>query len=154
MLTHSYLGEFDYLLWVLMGYSIVLASVLVTFGRISDLFGRTRLYTLGFIIFAVASVLLSLIPSDSGNFGALLLIGFRVVQAIGGGFIMVNSTALLTDAFPPGERGGRALGLNQASFIIGSFLGIILGGLLSNYDWHLLFLVNVPFAIAGAVVHI
>ncbi len=143
-------GEFDYLLWVLMGYSIVLASVLVTFGRISDLFGRTRLYTLGFIIFTVASVLLSLIPSDSGNFGALLLIIFRVVQAIGGGFLMVNSTALLTDAFPPGER-GKALGLNQASFIIGSFLGIILGGLLSNYDWHLLFLVNVPFAVAGAL---
>ncbi|GAB6945350.1 MFS transporter [Vulcanisaeta sp. JCM 14467] len=143
-------GEFDYLLWVLMGYSIVLASVLVTFGRISDLYGRTRLYTLGFIIFAIASVLLSLIPSNSGNFGALLLIVFRVIQAIGGGFIMVNSTALLTDAFPPGER-GRALGLNQASFIIGSFLGIILGGLLSNYDWHLLFLVNVPFAVAGAL---
>ncbi|BDR90978.1 MFS transporter [Vulcanisaeta souniana] len=143
-------GEFDYLLWVLMGYSIVLASVLVTFGRISDLFGRTRLYTLGFIIFTVASVLLSLIPSNSGNFGALLLIVFRIVQAIGGGFLMVNSTALLTDAFPPGER-GKALGLNQASFIIGSFLGIILGGLLSNYDWHLLFLVNVPFAIAGAL---
>ncbi|MGC8607390.1 MAG: MFS transporter [Vulcanisaeta sp.] len=143
-------GEFDYLLWVLMGYSIVLASVLVTFGRISDLFGKTRLYTLGFIIFAVASVLLSLIPSNSGNFGALLLIAFRVIQAVGGGFLMVNSTALLTDAFPPGER-GKALGLNQASFIIGSFLGIILGGLLSNYDWHLLFLVNVPFAIAGAL---
>mgnify|MGYP001626161254 FL=1 len=133
-----------------MGYSIVLASVLVTFGRISDLFGKTRLYTLGFIIFAVASVLLSLIPSNSGNFGALLLIVFRVIQAVGGGFLMVNSTALLTDAFPPGER-GKALGLNQASFIIGSFLGIILGGLLSNYDWHLLFLVNVPFAIAGAL---
>ncbi|ABW00903.1 MFS transporter [Caldivirga maquilingensis] len=143
-------GEFDYLLWVLMGYSIVLASVLVTFGRISDLYGRTRLYTLGFIIFTIASILLSVIPSGSGNLGALLLIVFRMIQAVGGGFLMVNSTALLTDAFPPGER-GKALGLNQTAFIIGSFLGIILGGLLSNYDWHLLFLVNVPFAVAGAL---
>ena len=143
-------GEFDYLLWVLMGYSIVLASVLVTFGRISDLYGRTRLYTLGFIIFTIASILLSIIPSGSGNVGALLLIIFRMIQAVGGGFLMVNSTALLTDAFPPNER-GKALGLNQAAFIIGSFLGIILGGLLSNYDWHLLFLVNVPFAVAGAL---
>ncbi|WP_291766731.1 MFS transporter [Caldivirga sp. UBA161] len=143
-------GEFDYLLWVLMGYSIVLASILVTFGRISDLYGRTRLYTIGFIIFTIASILLSVIPSNSGNLGALLLIIFRMIQAVGGGFLMVNSTALLTDAFPPGER-GKALGLNQAAFIVGSFLGIILGGLLSNYDWHLLFLVNVPFAVAGAL---
>ena len=143
-------GEFDYLLWVLMGYSMVLASILVTFGRISDLYGRTRLYTLGFIIFAASSILLSIIPSNSGNLGVMLLIVFRMIQAIGGGFIMVNSTALLTDAFPSSER-GKALGLNQASFIIGSFLGIILGGLLSNYDWHLIFVVNVPFAVTGAL---
>jgi MFS family permease len=143
-------GEFAYLLWVLMGYSVVMASVLVTFGRISDMYGRARVYTWGFIVFAAASVLLSLIPSGSGNSGALLLIVLRLVQAVGGGLLMVNSTALLADAFPPQER-GKALGLNQASFIVGSFLGLIVGGLLSSYDWHLVFLVSVPFAVAGAL---
>ncbi len=143
-------GEFIYLLWILMGYSIILASVLVTFGRISDKYGRARVYTWGFIIFTVASVLLSLIPSNTGNFGALLLISFRMIQAVGGGLLMVNSTALLTDAFPPNER-GKALGLNQISFVVGSFLGLILGGFLAGYDWHLIFVVNVPFAVAGAL---
>ncbi|MGC9145217.1 MAG: MFS transporter [Nitrososphaeria archaeon] len=141
-------GEFIYLLWILMGYSIVLASVLVTFGRISDKYGRARVYTYGFVIFTVASILLSVIPSNTGNLGAILLIIFRMVQALGGGFLMVNSSALLTDAFPINER-GKALGLNQVSMVIGSFLGLILGGLLAGYDWHLIFVVNVPFALAG-----
>ncbi|MCL4373383.1 MAG: MFS transporter [Candidatus Marsarchaeota archaeon] len=143
-------GEFTYLLWVLMGYSIVLATILVTFGRISDIFGRARLYTWGFIIFTAASVLLSIIPDNTGNFGALLLILFRLVQAIGGGFLMVNSTALLTDAFPPNER-GKALGLNQVALIVGTLLGLIVGGILASYDWHLIFIMSVPFALAGAV---
>ncbi|MCL4344245.1 MAG: MFS transporter [Nitrososphaerota archaeon] len=143
-------GEFVYLLWILMGYSIILASVLVTFGRISDMYGRARVYTWGFVVFVVSSVLLSVIPSNSGNNGALLLIIFRMIQAVGGGLLMVNSTALLTDAFPANER-GRALGLNQISFVIGSFLGLILGGLLAGYDWHLIFIVNIPFAVAGMI---
>ncbi len=143
-------GEFIYLLWILMGYSIVLASILVTFGRISDLHGRARMYTWGFIIFTIASVLLSIVPGDSGNKGALLLIIFRMIQAVGAGFLMVNSTALLTDAFPFNER-GKAMGINQISFIVGSLLGLILGGFLSGYDWHLVFIVNIPFAIAGTI---
>ncbi|MGC8663236.1 MAG: MFS transporter [Thermoplasmata archaeon] len=143
-------GEFIYLLWILMGYSIVLASVLVTFGRISDIYGRTRMYTWGFIVFTIASVLLSIVPDNSGNFGALLLILFRMVQAIGGGFLMVNSTALLTDTFPVNER-GKALGLNQSAFIVGSVLGLILGGFLAGYNWHLVFIVNIPFAFAGTL---
>jgi EmrB/QacA subfamily drug resistance transporter len=143
-------GEFAYLLWILMGYSIVLATVLVTFGRISDIFGRVRMYTWGFVVFTIASILLSIVPSGSGNTGAILLIVFRMVQAVGGGFLMVNSTALIIDAFPISER-GKALGLNQIGFIVGSLTGLILGGLLVNYDWHLVFVVNVPFAIAGTV---
>jgi len=143
-------GEFINLLWVMMGYSIVLATLLVTFGRISDLFGRTRLYTIGFIIFTAGSILLSVIPSGSGNNGAHLLIGFRMVQAVGGGLLMVNSTALITDAFGPNER-GRALGINQISFISGSLIGLVAGGLLASGDWHLVFLVNVPFAVAGSI---
>ncbi len=142
-------GEFAYLIWVLMVYGIVLATVLVTFGRISDMYGRARVYTWGFIIFSAASIGLSLIPSGSGNAGVLALIALRAVQAVGGALLMVNGTALLTDVFPPTER-GRALGINQISFVVGSFLGLIAGGLLSGYDWHLVFVVSVPFAVAGA----
>jgi EmrB/QacA subfamily drug resistance transporter len=145
--THN---EFIYLLWILMGYSIVLATVLVTFGRLSDMYGRTRMYTLGFIIFTISSVLLSIVPDGSENTGALLLIIFRMVQAVGGGFIMVNSTALLTDSFPINER-GKALGLNQSAFIVGSVLGLVAGGLLAGYNWHLVFIVNIPFALAGTL---
>ncbi|MEM0160779.1 MAG: MFS transporter [Thermoplasmata archaeon] len=143
-------GEFTYLLWILMGYSVVLATILVTFGRISDIHGRTRMYTLGFIIFTIASVLLSIVPDNSGNTGALFIIFFRMIQAVGGGFLMVNSTALITDAFPTTER-GRALGINMVSFTVGSVLGLVLGGLLSQYDWHLVFIVNIPFAIIGTI---
>lgn len=143
-------GEFVILLWVMMGYSIVLASLLVTFGRISDLYGRTRLYTLGFIIFTAGSVLLSIIPDNSGNRGAYMLIAFRMVQAVGGGLLMVNSTALITDSFGPTER-GKALGINQISFITGNLVGLIAGGLLASFDWHLVFLVSVPFAVAGSL---
>ena len=138
-------NEFIYLLWILMGYSIVLATILVTFGRISDIYGRTRMYTTGFIIFTISSILLSIVPDNSGNMGALLLIIFRMVQAVGGGFIMVNSTALLTDAFPVNER-GKALGLNQSAFIIGSVLGLNGGGLISGYKCQLVFNVKITYA--------
>lgn len=143
-------GEFIMLLWVMMGYSIVLATLLVTFGRLSDIYGRTRLYTLGFLIFTAGSILLSIIPDNSGNTGALMLIGFRMVQAVGGGLLMVNSTALITDSFGPTER-GRALGINQISFITGSLIGLIAGGLLASANWHLVFIVNIPFAVAGSL---
>ena len=143
-------AEFTYLLWILMGYSVVLATVLVTFGRISDIKGRTRMYTLGFIIFTIASVLLSIVPDNSGNIGALLIIFFRIIQGVGGGFLVVNSVALLTDAFPTNER-GKALGINSIAFSVGTVLGLVLGGILSQYNWHLVFIVNIPFAIGGTV---
>lgn len=143
-------GEFTILLWVLMGYSIVLATLLVTFGRLSDIFGRTRLYTLGFLIFTAGSVMLSIIPDGSGNAGAYTLIGFRMFQAVGGGLLMVNTTALITDAFSSDER-GKALGINQVAFIAGSLIGLVLGGILASYNWHFVFLVNIPFAVAGSI---
>ncbi len=143
-------GEIAVLLWVLMGYSIVTATLLVTFGRLSDMYGRVKLYIYGFLIFTACSILLSVIPSNSGNSGAFALIGIRLVQAVGGGLLMVNGAALITDAFPVEER-GKALGINQVSFITGSVLGLILGGLLSIYDWHMIFLFSVPFAVAGTV---
>jgi MFS family permease len=142
-------NEAAYLLWILMGYSVVVATLLVSFGRLSDIFGRVRLYNLGFAVFTVASILLFLTPS-TGNAGALEIVIFRMIQAIGGGFLLANSAAILTDAFPPFER-GMALGLNQIAFISGSLIGLILGGFLASVDWRLVFLVSVPVGIAGTV---
>ncbi len=141
--------ETTYLLWVLMGYSVITATLLVSFGRLSDIFGRVRFYNLGFLIFTVGSLLLSLIPS-TGNAGAMEVIILRLVQAIGGGFLFANSAAILTDAFPPQER-GMALGLNGVAFIGGSLIGLILGGFLAAINWRLVFLVNVPIGIAGTI---
>ncbi len=141
--------ETTYLLWILMGYSVITATLLVSFGRLSDIFGRVRFYNIGFIIFTVGSLILSLIPS-TGNTGAMELIIFRLVQAIGGGFLFANSAAILTDAFPSSER-GMALGLNQIAFIGGSLLGLILGGFLAAINWRWVFLVNVPIGIAGTI---
>jgi EmrB/QacA subfamily drug resistance transporter len=141
--------ETTYLLWVLMGYSVVTATLLVSFGRLSDIFGRVRFYNLGFLIFTIGSLLLSLIP-NTGNLGAMEVIIFRLVQAVGGGFLFANSAAILTDAFPPQER-GMALGLNGVAFIGGSLIGLILGGFLAVINWRLVFLVNVPIGIAGTI---
>ncbi len=142
-------GNFTLLLWVLLGYMVVTASLLVTFGRLSDDYGRKRFYTIGFAIFAVASIALSFTPYNSGTNGVLFIIIFRLIQGVGGGFIMVNSTALLTDAFPDNER-GKALGTNQVAFLAGSFIGLVAGGLLAPFDFHLIFIVNIPFAVLGA----
>ena len=139
----------NYLLWMLLGYMVVMATLLVTFGRISDMFGRVRMYNLGFAIFTVASILLFLTPS-TGSAGALELIIFRVIQAVGGSFLFANSTAILTDAFPEGQR-GMAMGINQVAAIVGSILGLILGGVLAAINWRFIFLVNVPFGIFGTV---
>jgi len=141
--------ETSYLLWVLMGYMVITATLLVSFGRLSDIFGRVRFYNLGFVIFTAGSILLSIIP-NTGNLGAMEMIIFRLIQAIGGGFLFANSAAILTDAFPSSER-GMALGLNQIAFIGGSLLGLILGGLLAAINWRWVFLVNVPIGIVGTI---
>ncbi len=142
-------GEASYFLWLLLGYMVVTATLLVTFGRISDMFGRVRLYNLGFLIFAIGSTLLFLTPS-TGNTGALELIIFRLIQGIGSGFLLSNSAAILTDAFPVEQR-GRALGINQIAGIAGSFIGLIVGGILAAINWRLVFLVSVPVGIAGTI---
>ena len=142
-------GESNYLLWMLLGYMVVTATLVVSLGRISDMFGRVRLYNLGFAIFSAGSVLLYLTPG-SGNGAAIEMIIFRLVQAVGGSFLMANSTAILIDAFPVKER-GMALGINQMAAILGSIIGLILGGVLSSIDWRLVFLVSVPVGIAGTV---
>ncbi len=142
-------GETNYLLWTLMGYLVVTSTLLVTFGRISDMYGRVRLYNLGFAIFAVGSVLLYLVPG-TGNTAALLIIIYRLIQAVGGAFLMSNSTAILTDAFPPNQR-GMALGVNMIAGTLGSFLGVVVGGVLAAINWRYVFLVSVPFSVGGTI---
>ncbi|BDC17333.1 MFS transporter [Acidianus sp. HS-5] len=143
------LTSFQYLLWILMGYNIVTATLLVSFGRLSDMYGRVRLYNLGFLIFTIGSILLSLTP-NMGDLGAMELIIFRIIQGIGGAFLMANSAAILTDAFPYNER-GKALGINQIAGLAGSLIGLILGGILSVINWRYVFLVSVPVGIFGTI---
>jgi len=142
-------NSFEYLLWLVFGYDIVTATLLVTFGRISDMFGRVRLYNLGFAIYTAGSIMLWLTPG-TGDAGALELIAFRFIQGIGGAFLFSNGAALITDAFPPNER-GKALGINQVSGLIGSLLGLVLGGILAVFDWRYIFLISVPFGLFGTV---
>lgn len=143
------LNSFQYLLWILMGYGLVTATLLLSFGRLSDMYGRVKLFKLGFLVFTVASVLLYFTPS-SGNAGALEIIIFRILQAIGSALFMANTSAILTDAFPATER-GKALGLNMVALMSGQFIGLILGGILAMYDWRFVFLVSVPFGIVGTI---
>src|SRR5690348_14340826 len=116
----------SYLLWMIMGYLLVTAVLVVSLGRLGDMYGRVRIYNLGFVVFTLASIALSLDPY-TGSAGALWLIGFRMVQAFGGSMLMANSAAILTDAFPARQR-GMALGINQIAGISGQFVGLLLGG--------------------------
>lgn len=141
--------SFQYLLWVMFGYSIVTAVLLVTFGRLSDIYGRVRLYNLGFAIFTAGSILLAVTPS-TGDAGAIELIVFRIIQGVGAAFLFSNSGAIITDAFPENER-GKALGINQMAFLAGSLIGLVLGGVLAVYDWRLVFLVSVPVGVVGTI---
>ncbi|HEY5394334.1 MAG TPA: MFS transporter [Trebonia sp.] len=142
-------GNTSYLLWMFMGFLVVSAVLVVSFGRLGDMFGRVRMYNLGFAIFSVASIFLT-VTWQHGVAGALWLIIWRVVQGIGGAFLFANSAAILTDAFPVNQR-GTALGLNSIAAIGGSFLGLILGGLLGPVNWHLIFLVSAPIGAFGTV---
>jgi MFS family permease len=142
-------GNTGLLLWLLMGYLVVTAVLVVSFGRLGDMFGRVRMYNLGFAIFAVFSVLLALTWMH-GTAAAWWLIVMRILQGVGGAMLMANSSAILTDAFPSSER-GLALGLNQVAGIAGSFIGLVLGGLLGPVGWRYVFLVSVPFGVGGTI---
>ena len=139
----------SYFLWVFMGFMLVTAVLVVSLGRVGDMYGRVKMYNLGFAVFTVFSILLSA-TWMTGQAGALWIIVMRVGQGVGGAFLFANSTAILTDAFPTNER-GKALGINGIAAVSGSFLGLILGGVLGPLQWHLVFLVSVPFGLFGTV---
>jgi MFS family permease len=142
-------GQSNLLLWMLMGYSAVTTMFLVTFGRIADMFGRVRVYNLGFVVFTVGSLLCAATPS-SGTVGAIELIAFRMLQGLGGACLFANSIAILTDAFPITQR-GFSLGINQIAFIAGNVVGVVLGGILAAINWRLDFLISVPVGVFGTV---
>src|ERR1017187_8494261 len=142
-------GNVVYLLWMITGYRLAQAVLVVTVGRFGDMFGRVRIYNAGFAVFTVASVLLSFDPFDGGH-GALWLIGWRELQAVGGSMLTANSAAILTDAFPRDQR-GFALGINQVAGLSGQFIGLVAGGVLATLDWRAVFWVNVPVGVFATV---
>src|SRR5487761_1417451 len=173
-------GNSFFLLWMILGFLIVSSVLVVNLGRLGDLFGRVRMYNLGFVVYTIASLLLT-IDWMTGADGAIWLIGFRIVQGIGAAFLIANSAAILTDAFPPNlqigfrivqgigaafliansaailtdafpsNQRGLALGINNVAGISGSFIGLVLGGLLAPINWRLVFLISVPFGLFGTV---
>ncbi|WP_171055180.1 MFS transporter [Mycobacterium sp. DBP42] len=142
-------GNVSYLLWMLMGYLVVTAVLVVPFGRLGDMYGRVRIYNLGFVVFTVAAIALSFHPFQLGG-GAVWLIGWRVVQGVGGAMLMASSSAILTDAFPANQR-GMALGTNMVAAVAGSFLGLLIGGFLSEWHWKAIFWVGVPIGVVGTI---
>src|SRR6478735_3207454 len=138
-----------YLLWMLMGYLVVTAVLVVFFGRLGDMYGRVRIYNLGFAVFTFAAIALSFDPFHFGG-GAMWLIAWRVVQGVGGAMLMASSGAILTDAFPSNQR-GFALGINMVAAVAGSFLGLLIGGVLSEFHWQAIFWVGVPIGLLGTI---
>ncbi len=142
-------GNTSYFLWMLMGYMLVTAVLVVSFGRLGDIVGRVRMYNMGFAIFTVFSILLS-VTWMQGRDAAMFMIVMRVCQGVGGAMIMANTAAILTDAFPPNQR-GMALGTNMVAAIAGSFIGLVLGGILGPINWRLVFWVSVPVGVIGTI---
>ncbi len=138
-----------YLLWMILGYLVVSSVLIVSLGRLGDMFGRVKIYNLGFVIYTVASLLLA-VDWMTGRAGATYLIVFRIVQGVGGACLLANAAAIITDAFPADQR-GMALGINNIVGVSGMFVGLILGGLLAPIDWRLVFLISVPVGLFGTV---
>src|SRR6202035_5804320 len=138
-----------YLLWMILGYMIVGSVLIVSLGRLGDMFGRVRIYNLGFVIYTAASLLLT-VDWLTGKAGADYLIVFRIVQGIGGACLLANAAAIITDAFPQNQR-GMALGINNIVGVSGMFIGLVLGGLLAPVSWRLVFLISVPVGLFGTV---
>ena len=138
-----------YLLWMILGFLVTTSVLVVTLGRLGDMYGRVRIYNLGFAVFTVFSLALS-VTWMTGPAAAVYLIVMRIFQGVGAAMLMANSAAILTDAFPEHQR-GTALGINQAAAFSGSFIGLIVGGILAPIEWRLVFLVSVPVGVLGTV---
>jgi MFS family permease len=138
-----------YLLWMILGYLVVTSVLIVSLGRLGDMYGRVRIYNLGFVIYTVASLFLA-VDWLTGQSGATYLIVFRIVQGLGGACLLANAAAIITDAFPSDQR-GMALGINNIVGVSGMFVGLILGGLLAPIDWRLVFLISVPVGVFGTI---
>lgn len=137
--------SFFTLVWIVLVYWLVTASVLLNFGRLSDMFGRVKLYNMGFALFTLGSGLCSI--SQTGE----QLILFRIIQALGAAFLFSNSAAIINDTFAENER-AKALGLNQTSIVVGSVIGLVLGGFLTSYlGWRSIFWVNLPIGIFATI---
>src|SRR5437763_2342120 len=142
-------GNSFYLLWMVLGYLVVSSVLIVSLGRLGDMYGRVRIYNLGFVIYTVASLLLT-IDWMTGRAGATYLIVFRIVQGIGAACLLANAAAIITDAFPANQR-GMALGINNIVGVSGMFVGLVLGGLLAPINWRLVFLISVRVGLFGTV---
>jgi MFS family permease len=138
-----------YLLWMILGFLVVSSVLIVSLGRLGDIYGRVRMFNVGFVIYTLASLLLT-IDWMTGRAGATFLIVFRIVQGIGAAFLLANAAAIITDAFPANQR-GMALGINNVVGVTGMFIGLVLGGLLAPISWRMVFLVSVPFGLFGTV---
>src|SRR6201999_2855561 len=138
-----------YLLWMILGYLVVSSVLIVSLGRLGDMYGRVRIYNLGFVVYTVASLLLT-IDWMTGRAGATYLIVFRLVQGVGGACLLANAAPIITDAFPSNQR-GMALGINSIVGVSGMFVGLVLGGLLAPIHWRLVFLISVPVGLLGTV---
>ncbi len=138
-----------YLLWMILGFLVVTSVLIVSLGRLGDMYGRVKMYNLGFVIYTIASLILT-VDWLTGQAGAMYLIVFRIVQGVGAAFLLANSAAILTDAFPPNQR-GMALGINNIVGVSGVFIGLVLGGVLAPIDWRLVFLISVPVGLFGTV---
>jgi MFS family permease len=139
----------NYLLWLILGFLVVTAVLVVSLGRLGDIYGRARTFNLGFAVFTFFSILLA-ITWMKGSSGALWLIIMRALQGVGGAMLFANSSAIITDAFPANQR-GFALGINGVAAVAGSSIGLVLGGVLAPVAWRAVFLVSVPFGVLGTV---
>ncbi|HTJ58406.1 MAG TPA: MFS transporter [Devosiaceae bacterium] len=141
-------GNTNTLLWTIMGYLVVTSVLVVAFGRLADMYGRAKIYNIGFLLFTLCSVALSLMPTD--GIAAAYLVWMRIAQGVGGAMITATATAMLVDAFPSHQR-GLALGINTMAQIGGQFLGLLLGGIFADIDWRLIFWINVPIGVIGTI---
>jgi MFS family permease len=142
-------GNSFYLLWMILGFLVVTSVLVVSLGRLGDIYGRVRIYNLGFAVFTLFSLLLT-VTWTSGHAAGIYLIVMRLFQGVGAAMLLANSSAILTDAFPPNQR-GTALGINQAAAFSGTFIGLVVGGVLAPINWRLIFLVSVPIGLFATV---